>query len=166
MHDGTFGPGLSGKTTLAKARALAYFEKTGRRSIVFDPNGENWGGHCFVTSDRAAFSESVWQSKNCEIWAEEAAVSIDRDRELMPLFTRVRHNGHRLHVIGHSGADLLPGMRQQLTRLFLFRQPASAAEMWAELFTDPRILDCRNLEQFEFLDCQLYQPPVRRRLKK
>ena len=164
MHDGTFGPGLSGKTTLAQARSLAYFRATGRKSIVFDPNVDAWGPHAYVTNSRGTFLDSVWKSRSCEIWAEEAAVTIARDRDLMELFTRIRHNGHRLHVIGHSGSDLLPGMRQQLTRLFLFRQPRSAAEVWAELFAEEKILAACELAQFDFLDCELYRAPVRRRL--
>lgn len=166
MHDGTFGPTLSGKSFLSKARSGEYYRAAGRRSIVFDPNCDDWGPHAFVTNNREAFEESVWNSRSCEVWAEEAAVTIARDRDLMPLFTRIRHNGHRFHVIGHSGADLLPGMRQQFTRLFLFRQPASAAETWAELFSDPRISECTTLERFEFLDCQLFKEPVKRRLPK
>ncbi len=165
MITGIFGPIQSGKTTLARAPSVEIYRAERRRSIVFDPNAENWGGHAAVFTDSALFQKTVWRSQNCEIFADEAAVTVARDRDNMPLFTRVRHFGHRLTVIGHSGGDLLPGMRQQFTRLFLFRQPASAADVWAELFADGRILACADLAQFEFLDCRLYAAPVRSRLR-
>lgn len=165
MHDGTFGPTLCGKTTLAKARSREYFRQQGRRSIVFDPHLDDWGPHAWVTRDREAFRACVDASRSCEVWADEAAVTIARERDNMGLFTHSRHAGHRFHVLGHSGTDLLPGMRQQLSRLFLFRQPPSSAGIWAELFADERILECSTLEQFEFLDCELFKPPVRRKLR-
>jgi GTPase SAR1 family protein len=165
LRIGIFGPSLSGKTTLAKAIARADFAATGRLSLALDPHAEDWGEGTTVTDDRAAWLAAFWASTNCNAFLDEAAATVSRDRDMMPVFTRGRHQGHRLFILGHSGADLLPGMRQQFTRLYLFRQPASAAETWAELFADPAIKACADLAQFEFLDCALYRPPIRRRLK-
>lgn len=95
---------------------------------------------------------------------EEAAESVNRDSDKTPLFTRLRHRGHKLHVIGHSGASLLPVQREQLHTLFLFRQPKAAAEVWAALFTDDQLLESCNLEKYEFLWARLYQATRRTRL--
>jgi len=61
--------------------------------------------------------------------------------------------------------DLLPVMRQQLDTLYLFRQPKSAAQVWAETFTQDGLLEAVNLNQFEFLHTELYSTPKKLKLK-
>ena len=39
-------------------------------------------------------------------------------------------------------------MREQLTELYLFRQSQREAELWAELITDPAILQASRLRPF------------------
>jgi hypothetical protein len=104
--------------------------------------------------------------KNCLAIVEEAGINVDRDNDLSPVFTTMRHNGHKLLVIGHSGTDILPKMRQQLDCVWLFCQPPQAAKAWAENF--PRyyreVMDCWQLDQHEFLFVRQWYPPVRARL--
>ena len=159
INGGIFGPKLSGKTTLARKLSLDYFNKQGLRSLVFDPHCESWGNHAFVTADEEKFWPAVWRTEGHLIIVEEAASTIRRERELIPVFTRLRHNNHKLLVIGHSGMDLLPVMRQQLDVIYLFRQPEKAAVVWAETFCEKGLLAAQELRQFEFLRCQLYQKP-------
>lgn len=170
INCGVFGPKLSGKTTLAKRLVADIHRTTGRRALVLDPHFEDWPPCCFLAPKRAneagevyaaedEFWRVVWNSENMVVVVEEAAATIRRDRDLVPVFTRLRHCHHRLLVIGHSGMDLLPVMRQQLDCLFLFRQPESAAKVWAETFTEKGLLQATELRQFEFIRCQLYQPP-------
>jgi hypothetical protein len=157
---GAFGPKLSGKTTLVKQLSRQYYSQRSMRSLVLDPNLDgDWGPQAWVTNDREAFFSVVWKSRNCLVIMEEAAASINRDREMVPMFTRLRHLEHRLIVVGHSGADLLPTMRQQFDTLYLFRQPASAGEVWAEVFADERIMECTRLKQYEILHCELFKDP-------
>jgi hypothetical protein len=164
---GAFGPKLSGKTTLIKSLCLQYWKQRGMRSLVLDPNQDgDWGPHCWVTADEEHFWRVVWASRNCIVVVEEAAATIRRDKNLIPVFTRMRHNEHRLIVVGHSGSDLVPTMRQQFDTLFLFRQPPSAAEIWAETFADSRIMECCTLKKYEFLRCELFQEPRRMILDK
>ena len=163
---GIFGPKLSGKTTLAVAISRQYYVSQGIRSLVLDPHLENWGGQALATADEEKFWGMVWKSKNCLIIVEEAAATIRRERELVPVFTRLRHNQHKLIIVGHSGMDLLPVMRQQLDELYLFRQPASAAAVWAEVFTQDELLNSVSLAQFEFLHTRLYGSCRRLKLKK
>jgi len=162
---GIFGPKLSGKTTLAKALSREYFLKCKLRTLVLDPNNDDWGKQSLVFTDEEKFWPVVWQSQNCLVIVDEAAATIRRDKDLIPVFTRLRHLHHKLIVIGHSGMDLLPVMRQQFDELFLFRQPESAAKVWAETMTQKGLLQSGELKQFEFLHTKLYGTPRKLRLQ-
>lgn len=162
---GIFGPKLSGKTTLAKRLSAQLWQHAQLPSLVLDINGDIWGKHAFVTADERVFWQAVWQRKQCVVIVDEAAATIRRERELIPAFTRIRHQQHRLIVIGHNGMDLLPTMRQQFDTLYLFRQPKSAAIIWSELFADERLLSTTELQQYEFLFCELYKEPKKTKLE-
>lgn len=162
---GIFGPKLSGKTTLAKALSAQYWLRFRLRSLVLDINGENWGPHALVIHNESEFWPKVWQSRGGLVIVEEASTTIARNQELIPLFTRLRHSGHKLLVVGHSGMNLLPAMRQELDTLYLFRQPEDAAKMWARTFANPRLIEAGNLNQYEFLFMRSYGQPSRCRLK-
>jgi hypothetical protein len=167
MHiAGIFGPKLSGKSTLARKLSEQYWVQEKRRSFVLDPNLENWGPQCWVTDNEELFAQTVWNVRNELVIIEEAAATINRDRgKVAGYFTRIRHAGHKVIVVGHSGCDLLPVMRQQIDEIFLFRQPQQAAEVWAHNFADERILACTKLKQFEFLHSRLYGDPKIKILK-
>jgi hypothetical protein len=163
---GAFGPKLSGKTTFIKSLSRDYWTRKGIRSLVLDPNGDtDWGSQAWTTQREDQFWSVVWKSRNCLVIVEEAAATISRNRELIPVFTRLRHNEHRLIVVGHNGGDLLPTMRQQFDTLFLFRQPPAAAEIWAETFADRRIMECCTLKKYEILHCKMFEEPKRIILK-
>lgn len=162
ISGGAFGPKLAGKTTLVKSLSRDYWRGKGLRSLVLDPNEDgDWGPQAWTTADEDHFWGVVWASRRCLVIVEEAAATIRRDNDLVPVFTRMRHLEHRLLVVGHSGSDLRPTMRQQLDTLFLFRQPPQAAEIWAETFADDRIMECCTLKKYEFLHCQLFEEPRR-----
>lgn len=162
---GIFGPKLSGKTTLARAISRDYWLKHKIRSLVLDPNGEHYGEHAFVTPDEKVFWPNVWKTRGCLIIVDEAAETIKRDKDLIPVFTRLRHNVHKLIVIGHSGVSLLPVMREQIDTIYLFRQNRKAADTWAEVMTEDGLLDAVNLRQYEFIFHQLYGSPRKLKLK-
>lgn len=156
LHCGIFGPGLSGKTTLAKHLSKSYWEKHGIKSLVLDIHRENWGAHAWVTSDPVLFDRMVWAESGCVVFIDESSDTIDREKEYTKFFTRIRHRGHKLHVIGHDGSSLLPVMRQQIQTLFLFRQSFDPCKKWADLYSNKKIMDACSLEQYEFLWCQFY----------
>lgn len=167
---GIFGPKLSGKTTLAKELSRQYWIKQHRRSLVLDPNLEDWGTQAWVTDDEEKFWTQVWRqpvigkAKPSLVIVEEAAETINRDKGLIRVFTRLRHLNHKLIVIGHSGENLLPIMRQQFDTLYLFRQSPDDAERWARSMTQEGFLDAALLEQYEFLYGERFKPPVKRKL--
>lgn len=164
LHVGIFGPGLSGKTTLAKFLARDYWRCHGVKSLALELNGEAWGPQTWTTSDMPRFWRMFWHERSCAVFVDESAETIDRDKSLRSVFTRSRHCGHKVHVTGHGAESLLPVMRKQLHTLFLFRQDRDSAEYWAKLFCDDRIMEACELGQYEFLWCRLWFAPVRRRL--
>lgn len=161
INGGIFGPKLSGKTTLAKRICQDVRKIEGRDALILDPHLETWPEGCFATADETAFWDVVWKANGKLVVVEEAAATIRRERDLVPVFTRLRHCNHKLLVIGHSGMDLLPVMRQQLDVIYLFRQPPSAAKVWAECFCQEGLLASKDLNQYEFLRSEIYQPPVK-----
>lgn len=166
LHVGTFGPSLFGKSRLNIQLADSYFKKSAIRSIVFDPNEDDvWPESARVfRTDKDLFWRTVWASKHCAVFVDESAETIKRDADLMPMFTRIRHCEHKMHVMGHEATNLLPGMRGQLSTLFLFRQVEKDAVIWANLFADKRILESISLGRFDFLHCQLAGDVVKKRL--
>jgi hypothetical protein len=164
-NGGIFGPKLSGKTTLAKALSRQFWQREQRRSLVLDIHEEIWGDQALVFSDEKKFWDAVWNVQNCLVIVEEAATTIRRERTLVPVFTRLRHNNHKLLVVGHSGMDLLPVMRQQLDVIFLFRQPEEAAKVWSSNFAHKGLLQAMELKQYEFIRHQSYGEPQRMILK-
>lgn len=165
INGGIFGPKLSGKTTLAKALSQQYGKSRNIKSIVLDPHCESWGEQALVFQDEEKFWKTVWESKFCLVIVEESAATIRRDRTLVPVFTRLRHNNHLLLVIGHSGMDLLPVMRQQLDTIYLFRQPEQACKVWAETFCNNDLYAAQQLKQYEFLQSEMYGSTQKLKLK-
>ncbi len=162
IRAGIFGISLSGKTTLAKKISLAYALKGKMPSIVLDPFGEDWGEHAKVYSDdEEKFWEHVWKTEKCLIVVDECSSTIRREKELIPVFTSLRHLNHKLLVIGHHGADLLPVMRDQLDTVYLFRQNEKSAKYWVEKFADERVMQSISLNQYEYLFCRNFKPPVK-----
>lgn len=165
---GIFGPKLSGKTTLAKELSRQYWAKAHRRSLILDINMEKWGDHAWVTNDEEKFWKVVWhepafgRAKPSLVIVDEATETINRDKKLTRVFTRLRHLDHKLIVIGHDGVNLLRLMREQLDTLYLFRSSPKAADMWAESMTQEGFLDAVNLQQYEFLYGERFKPPVKR----
>jgi hypothetical protein len=160
LHAGVFGPGDSGKTTLVKSLSFDIWQRAGIPSLVLDPNLDpDWGKHAFVTNDEELYMRMFWKNTRCFCVIEEAAETIKRDNEKNSIFTRGRHQYHKICVVGHMGTNLLPQHRTQLATLFLFRQPPSSAKIWAELFAEEKILACQHLKRFEFLHCEMYQEP-------
>jgi hypothetical protein len=166
LRGGIFGPGGSGKTTLARELGIDYWTREKRRGLVLDPNQEKWGPYFWQTTDEEKYKEIVWKEKECLVIVEEAASTIRRENEWKPFFTRLRHRGHKLLVVGHSGSDLLPAMRQQLDCVWLFCQPPPAAKAWAENF--PRhydeVMACWELDQHEFLYVTQWAAPIKGKL--
>lgn len=161
---GIFGPSKSGKTTLAKALSAEYWRTRKLKSLVLDPHLEEWGAHAVVFNDEAKFWATVWASDHCLVIVEEATQTINRNKDLNRVFTAIRHNHHSLIVVGHNGSSLLPTMRQQLEKLYLFLQSEKAAKIWMEETACPHLLQATTLGQYEFIYYKRFSPVRRLRL--
>lgn len=157
---GIFGKSLCGKSTLAKKLSLLYFQKRGIRSLVLDTvaRAKDWGAHCWVCHDPVLFWQMVWKCRSCLVIVDDGSVTIARDKELIGVFTTMRHCHHRLIVIGHDASDLLPKMRRQFDELYLFRQSEEAVESWYSDVMDKEIFKAAQLNQYEFLRCRQWKP--------
>lgn len=154
---GIFGPSESGKTTLARKISQQFWNREKRKTIVYDMWGDDWGQHAESHTTDQTFWESVWKQQNCLIIVDDSSATIKRDSDLVPVFTMMRHHGHKLLVIGHSATDLLPLMRKQLQVLYLFKQDEDSCKIWAKTFMNKDILAAAELNQYEFLYCQMYK---------
>lgn len=160
----------SGKTTLARKIVWHYWKTKKMRAIVLDPKGEWWPDNCKVfrinpehseeeaDSVCSKFWDTAWANVNCVIVADEAAVTINRDRKLMSAFTMMNRQSHKFVFICHSGADLLPGMRGQIDHLFLFLQSPEGMNVWREQFADERLREAEKLNRFECILARRFQP--------
>jgi hypothetical protein len=52
VHVGIIGPSLFGKSHVAMYLSREYWRQAARRSIVLDPNGDDWGPQALVFTDR------------------------------------------------------------------------------------------------------------------
>ena len=167
LHVGVFGPSLCGKSTVVNSLSASMY-KEGFKTLSLDPNGYDIGPQAEVHTDEGAFWARVWSCERCFVIVEESAETIKRNKDLTPLFTRIRHKGHKLCVTGHNGADLLPVMRRNITTLYLFKQSVKSCELWFEDTTlDPLIYEAAKLpdEGYEFIKWEKGKGCSRHRLK-
>jgi hypothetical protein len=155
---GIFGTTLCGKTTLAVELSRNYFTQKGIRTLALDPHRANWGKGGWGTTNEEEFWRVVWARRGHLVIVEDASLTINRDRGLMPLFTQIRHNEHRLLIVGHSGSDLLPGMRKQFDTVYLFQQDKDSIKEWKKIFPKGEIDRAFSLEQYHFLRVRSFRP--------
>jgi hypothetical protein len=166
IRSGIFGPSLCGKSTLVQHQSREYFTIWGIRTLVLDPiaRSPNWGPHSWVSYNEAEFWPQVWKCRSCLVIVDDGSATIKRDKELIPVFTALRHCRHRLMVVGHDSADLLPVMRRQFDTLYLFKQSRKAAEKWHDDFMDDEIFKVTELQQYEFLKIESWKPVEKMKL--
>ena len=164
---GIFGASESGKTTLAKKISWHFWRQEKRPSIVLDPVSKSyWGNHAAVFTSEIKFWDYIFVAKNSLVVVDDASVTINRDNELNGVFTTLRHQGHKLLVIGHSANNLLPQMREQLQRIFLFLQNEDSVKKWSNVFPTADLTAATQLQQYEFLTVANYSAPERFNLTK
>jgi molybdopterin-guanine dinucleotide biosynthesis protein len=164
---GIFGASESGKTTLAKKISAHLWKREKRPTLVLDAvSVSNWGGHATVFTKEEIFWRVIFQKTNSLVIVDDASVTINRDNELNGVFTTLRHQGHKLIVIGHSAGNLLPQMREQLQRIFLFLQNRKSIEAWETVFPMQDLSAATQLQQYEFLTVANYSPPQKFKLTK
>lgn len=128
FHTGYFGVTQSGKTTLARAVARKLSDD-GHIVGVFDPVGTataggDWPENAIIFEDA---EEMLWfvEQENCppmHLFVDEAAEVFGHSfRENSWLATRGRHYGIYLHIITQRPKMILPNVRGQIGRAYVFR---------------------------------------------
>lgn len=164
---GIFGASESGKSTLARKISLLMWRVEKRPTIALDPISQaDWGKHAKVFTNEEKFFENIFKVKNCFVIMDDGSVTINRDAELSGVFTTLRHQDHKLLVIGHSASNLLPQMRDQIQRIFLFKQNESSIKMWENNFPGIDLTPALGLAQYEFYTVAPYETPGRFKLTK
>jgi hypothetical protein len=95
------------------------------------------GPGLFQTSDVDEFLSAFWASRSCAVFIDEAGDAVGRyDVVMQKTATRGRHWGHSVHFLTQRGSQISVTVRDQCTRMFLFRTgPRDAkthAEEWAQ----------------------------------
>jgi len=167
LHVGIFGPSLCGKSNVGKWLMLQYWNLFGVRSLVLDPNPlQKWPACALRFYNADKFWPYVWTVRGCCVFADEMSSRKTRRQEaLTEYFTRGRQNDHVVHIMGHDPMDLLQEQRAQIQTYFLFDQMPQKAQSMADEWSEPRLLECVGLPQFEFLMCDKYADKATRRHK-
>lgn len=150
----------SGKTTLAK-KLNASFKKQGVGCIVLDPmNDPEWDAD-FQTSSNAQFLATAKASTKCALFIDESGSTVGRYADEMAwCATQSRHWGHRAHFITQRAQQLDPTVRHQCTDLYIFRVSRKDAEILAEEFAQPDLLQAASLGQYEFIATGRFKEPT------
>jgi len=167
---GIFGASESGKTTLAKRVSQEIFAREKRPSICLfhlERNPASWGKHVNGHFNRDEFLAMVRGTNGALVVVEDASVTVAADKDVTDLFTCIRHQNHKLLVIGHHAANLTPEMRDSLQRVFLFLQNDDAIQhYWSKIFPGHDLTCATQLQQFEILTVANYKPLLKFKLSK
>jgi GTPase SAR1 family protein len=167
---GIFGASESGKTTLARRVSQEIFIREKRQSICLfhlERAPATWGPHAHGFFNRDEFLAKVRASNGCLVVVEDASVTVAADKDVTDLFTCIRHQNHKLLVIGHHAANLTPEMRDSLQRVFLFLQNDDAIKnYWSKIFPGHDLSCATQLQQYEVLTLANYKPMLKFKLAK
>lgn len=162
LHAGIYGPTLCGKTTLGK-ELCADFEARGYHTLVCHPWDRNWP--CtWWTNNLEQFIAKAKDSRSCALFIDEGGQVQLRDAECEWLVTGARNWGHVTHLMGNATRQITPTMRDNLSRLFLFKCGKEAAKKWYEVFAEEDIKQAVTLEKYQFLQIESFQPTLTRKL--
>lgn len=145
----------SGKTTCGKRLAKRWIDQ-GVNVLVLDPlNDPGWkdgyvetedGPQIFQTSDADQFMEAFWASRSCAVFIDEAGDSVGKyDTVMQRTATKGRHWGHSVHFLTQRGTQIAVTVRDQCTRMFLFRTGPKDSKTHAEEWGQPELLNAVHL---------------------
>jgi DNA helicase HerA-like ATPase len=151
MHTLIIGRTLSGKTTWAKKKA-ASLKKLGYKIIVLDPFLDPAWNADFITSDKDKFLSTVWNSRQCAVFVDEAGDMVGKyDTVMNELATRGRHWGHKCYFITQRAKQLSTTVRAQCSELVIFKQSQNDTKDLANEFVDNTINEAHTLSKGQFI---------------
>lgn len=156
MHVLIAGTTTSGKTTLAKLLA-EHQRSRGYGILVCDPLLDKGWQAELVTSNPQKFLHIAQKSRSCMLYLDESGETVGRyNDEMLWLATRARHYGHISHFITQRVVLLNRTVRDQCSKLFLFRVSANDAKTLADDWANTSLLDAASLNRFEFIYCHRF----------
>lgn len=148
---GVIGQGKSGKTTLAKALARG-FRSAGVKVLALPLPGDHWAEADWQTTDLDRFNAMFWRARQCAVFMEFSDAEVEKnDERYKRMFTKGRHQGHRVFVIAQHYSQLPTSIRDQLEALWLFSCGKRTAKEFAEGFADDDLFLQVGAPRFRYL---------------
>lgn len=168
------GMTMSGKTHLARSIATARIAAGGGVLVLTKPR-DVWPlppgpGPVFQTADPELFLRTLKGARNCFVFVEATDArtadgeQLDKcDTRFHALATDSRHDGHEVFFLCQRPVALSPTIRENVSRLFLFRVGRLSASTLAEEFADPILETAPGLPLRHFLEKPDTFTPAKRR---
>ncbi len=154
MHVLILGRTGQGKSTLLRQLSRQY-QKAGVRTLLFTTVQSASDRQSFseVYYDRAQFMQRVFASTRCCVFIDEAGEMVNRSlaTETQILATRTRHLGHSVHFAAQRAAMIVPTVRDQCERAYIFRVSWSDAKALADEYGEPDVLAARSFRKGEYI---------------
>ena len=117
--------------------------------MAYTPYPADFDGHVDeIYTDDGLFLRAVEATTRRAVFVDEAGeiTNLSRVRETSFLATRSRHQGHVVHFSSQRAAGLVsPIVRDQCTRLYLFRVSATDAKVMADEYAAPELAGAASL---------------------
>ncbi len=156
-HALVLGITKSGKSTLLQWLAKLHHAR-GDGVIILDPRRDAGWPHDAQLVRFARDAEHVLdlakRSQRCALFIDESARMLGRDSRFDWLTTESRHNGHVAYLSALRATMVLPSLRAQCARAFVFRQSLSDARELADQFAEPRMVEAAALPRHVFLSVE------------
>jgi hypothetical protein len=150
MHVLILGITQSGKTTLA-FRLAAMYKRKGWGVLVLDPDMRKEWNADFMTDEPETFLKWVKANKSCAVFVDESGLMIGRYSGTMAwLATNSRKWGHRSHFIAQRATQIDPLIRNQCTKVFLFKQSVVDSKILASEYVCEELKNANNLKAGEY----------------
>ena len=148
-HSLIIGMTGSGKSTLAKM--ICQSAKGKVKTCVLDPvHDPDWQAD-FQTSDSEEFLSYVRRERSHLCFIDEGGQSIGRyNRPMEWTATTSRHLGHSVYYILQGASQVMPIIRSNCERAYLFACDPTIIDVVSREFAEPVIRDRPRLEKFEF----------------
>lgn len=158
-----------GKTTLAQKLAREY-QRLGYKVGVYTVPGTldgrpdpRWSFADFVTLDRAKFLHRFHNSYKVMWFVDECNRTVGwHDPEMEATGTSGSLAGHTLHYITQRAATFNLTVREQCSRLFMFRQGPKDCAALVEAFGQPELSEGPMLLKGRYLYCTTERGSLRR----
>ncbi|MBA3590474.1 hypothetical protein [Methylibium sp.] len=156
-HALVLGITKSGKSTLLHWLAKLHHAR-GDGVLILDPRRDHgWPNdptRVRFARDAEHVLDLAKRSQRCALFIDESARMLGRDARFDWLTTESRHQGHVAYLSALRATMVLPSLRAQCARAFVFRQSLSDARELADQFAEPRLIEAASLPRHQFIEVE------------